>query len=346
MAEHKNLKNARNNKKDEFYTRLEDIEQEILLHEDYLQQFQNKIVLCNCDDPEWSNFFLFFKIYFQKLGLKKLVTTHFNKNGGCSYKLEWCGDIVNDKMVNVIKTPLRENGDFRSKECVDLLDEVDIVVTNPPFSLFREYITLLMEHNKKFLIIGNTNAISYTDIFAWIQQGKLWTGYGFNKTMIFEVGKDYKYDEKLTQKINDGKFYGKVPMITWYTNLEINKNHKFLELKKSYYKNQKEFCTYHNYPAINVNKTSDIPNDYTGIMGVPITFLGIFCPEQFEIVGMGYGELAKQIGMTSIGKEFLQKYFEQGNKGNYVANNVLCCYTDCDGNVKIPYARILIKRKL
>lgn len=346
MAEHKNLKNARNNKKDEFYTRLEDIEQEILLHEDYLQQFQNKIVLCNCDDPEWSNFFLFFKIHFHKLGLKKLVTTHFNKNGGCSYKLEWCGDIVNDKMVNVIKTPLCENGDFRSKECVDLLDEVDIVVTNPPFSLFREYITLLMEHNKKFLIIGNTNAISYTDIFAWIQQGKLWTGYGFNKTMIFEVGKDYKYDEKLTQKINDGKFYGKVPMITWYTNLEINKNHKFLELKKSYYENQKEFCTYHNYPAINVNKTSDIPNDYTGIMGVPITFLGIFCPEQFEIIGMGYGELAKQIGMTPIGEEFLQKYFEQGNKGNYVANNVLCCYTDCDGNVKIPYARILIKRKL
>ena len=165
MAKSDNLRKAKEVKNDEFYTRLEDIEAEISQHKDYVRQFEGKTVLCNCDDPEWSNFFVFFKLHFKQLKLKKLITTHFKKDGSPSYKLEWEGEMLGDDMVNLVKTPLIGNGDFRSPECVEILKECDIVCTNPPFSLFREFVELILTHNKQFLIIGNQNAITYKEIF-------------------------------------------------------------------------------------------------------------------------------------------------------------------------------------
>ena len=342
MINHEILKNARNNKKDEFFTSLSEIEKELEEHKDYKRHFEDKVVFCNCNDARPSNFYLFFKKHFIDWKIKKLIATKYSPNQKETYKIEIT---KKGNSIDIQEKTITGSGDFRDEECVSLLKESDIIVTNPPFSLFRSLVDILMEYNKKFILIGSTNAASYTDFFSWIQKGEISTGYGFNKSMIFEVGKNYKYDEKLTNKINDGKYYGKVPMIAWYTNLELDKKHIPLKLTKKYYGNEQDYYTYHNYPAINCDKTKDIPYDYDGIIGVPITFLGSYCPEQFEIVGMGYGELAKKIGMTTIGKEFLEKYFEQGNKGNYVANNVLCCYTDKDDKVHIPYARILIKKK-
>lgn len=309
---------AKTNKKDEFYTRLEDIEAEISSHPDYVRQFHGKTVLCNCDDPEWSSFYEFFRQHFNQLGLKKLITTHYNMDGSPSYKLEWSGEKLGDDTVNMIKTPLQGNGDFRSDECVELLKEADIVVTNPPFSLFREYIAQLMNYGKKFIVIGNNNAISYKEFFPLIKDGKIWAGYSFNKTMFFEVGDGYKYDEEITQKFNDGKKYGKVPAISWFTNLEIDKRHDFIPLVKNYKGNESQYPKYDNYDAIECGKTKEIPKDYDGIIGVPITFLGAYCPEQFEIIG-----LAASHGKVPMGIE----------------NEAGCI------NGKWVYARILIRRK-
>lgn len=339
MKNHDKLKNARNNKKDEFYTRIEDIEAELGKHKDYWEFFENATVYCNCDNPKQSNFCEFFLTHFDNLKLKKLVATYYAPEGPAC-KTEW---IKYGREIKGTTILLCGNGKFQSKECQQILKEADIIVTNPPFSQFRLYVDILMNFDKKFVVLGTTNAISYTNFFKWIQEGRIYPGYGFNKTMTFEVGSGYKYDEKLSSSINDGKKYGKVPGISWYTNLNINKRYKRLQLTTKY--SEKEYPAYHNYPAINVKSMADIPSDYDGVMGVPITFLGNYCPEQFEIVGLGYGESAKKIGMNPIGEDFLKRYFEQGNKGNYVANNVLCCYTDNDGRVKIPYARVLIRKK-
>lgn len=204
---------------------------------------------------------------------------------------------------------LEGNGDFRSEECVKLLDEADIVVTNPPFSLFREYVAQLVEHGKKFLIIGNMNAITYNDIFPLIKDGKLWMGYGFNKTMEFQLDESYeKWNE-----IRDGKKYGKVPAITWYTNLDVKKCNEFLTLTEKY--DPARYPKYDNYDAINVDKTVDIPKDWDGVMGVPISFLNKYNPEQFEIVGELKGS---------------------NNEFDYAKPTI---------NGKMKYARILIKRK-
>lgn len=327
MTTQKTLNDARANKNDEFYTRLEDIESEISSHPDYVKQFQGKTVLCNCDNPEWSNFFLFFKLHFKQLGLKKLISTHFNKDGSPSYKLEWSGEMLNEDTINMIKTPLEGDGDFRSEECVALLDEADIVATNPPFSLFREYVALLMEHDKKFIIIGNINAVSYKEIFPLIKEGKLWAGYSFNKTMLFEVGEGYKYDKKATDKIADGKKYGKVPMIAWYTNLDIDKQHEDLILTKNYTGNEANYPKYDYCDVINVGKVSDIPKDYFGVMGVPITFLGSWNPDQFEVIDL-------------FNKSFI--YDSQGIN-DYIKENHL---PGCSIDGKSVYARILVCRKV
>ena len=262
-----NLIKAKKEKNDEFYTQLPDIEKE-LGH--YKKHFKNKIVFCNCDDPEESNFWNYFALNFEFLGLKKLISTHFDKEKP-SYKLEIMKDVNKDGKINkldTIKTKLKQNGDFRSPECVELLKEADIIVTNPPFSLFREYVAQLVEYKKKFIIIGNKNAINCKEIFPLLKNNNIWLGYTSPKEFL-------QPDGKITKKVTG--------LCRWFTNLTHNKRNEDLILYKKYTK--KDYPKYDNYNAININKVKDIPIDYEGVMGVPITFLDKFNPEQFEIIG-------------------------------------------------------------
>lgn len=277
MAANANLHKAKDTKNDEFYTQLTDVSKE-LMH--YKQHFEDKIVLCNCDDPTWSAFWKYFHLNFSALGLKKLISTHYDKSEP-TYKMEYTGGNDNDIEVGV-KTPLEGNGDFRNQECLDLLDEADIVVTNPPFSLFREYVAVLMEHQKKFLIIGNQNAISYGDIFPLLKSNRVWMGC-HNGDMAFMVPADSEPRETRFWIDENGQKWRSLGNAMWITNLDHNKRHEKLILWKKY--NQDEYPTYDNYKAINVDKYADIPEDYDGVMGVPITFLQYYCPEQFEILG-------------------------------------------------------------
>lgn len=258
---------AKRNQNDEFYTQLADIENEVMRYKD---QFKGKVVFCNCDDPAQSNFWKFFELNFDNFGLKKLMSTHFDENQQ-SYKLEIIGDLDGDGRVtskDIVKTPLKQNGDFRSNECVELLKEADIVCTNPPFSLFREYIEQLIKYKKKFLVIGNNNAVTYKEIFKLIKDKKLWLGFTSNKTMEFRVPQGYKFSRQ-----DGSNLYGNVPAISWFTNLKITKKPNIPILIKKY--NPKDYPQYDNYSAINVNKVKDIPYDYQGVMGVPITILGL-----------------------------------------------------------------------
>ncbi len=266
-AKNTNLNKAKTAKNDEFYTQLSDIEKE-LGH--YKEHFKDKIVFCNCDDPEESNFWFYFAQNFQFLGLKKLISTHYETDKP-SYKLEIVKDVNADGKINnldVIKTPLTQNGDFRSNECIELLKECDIVVTNPPFSLFREFVTQLVEYDKKFLIIGNKNAINYKETFKLVKLDKLWLGRTFPK--------------RFAQPDGSIKQFGN---IGWFTNIDVKKRHEDLILFRNY--TPEKYPKYDNYDAINVDKTVDIPHDYAGVMGVPITFLDKYNPEQFEILGDG-----------------------------------------------------------
>ena len=275
-----NLHKAKNAKNDEFYTQLTDVSKE-MMH--YKEHFKDKIVFCNCDDPAWSAFWEYFHLNFAELGLKKLISTHYDKTKP-TYKMEYSGGDDNDIEVGV-KTPLEGNGDFRNQECLDLLDECDIVVTNPPFSLFREYVAVLMEHEKKFIIWGNNNAITCKEFFPLLKDNKVWLGYIANQTCIFRLSDEYvKWDEKITKQMNDGHKYGKCPAISVFTNLDIKKRHEKLILWKNY--TSEEYPTYDNYDAINVDKVEQIPVDYNGVMGVPITILDFYCPEQFDILGI------------------------------------------------------------
>ena len=279
-SSNKNLRKASTAKSDEFYTQLSYIEKE-LGH--YKNHFKNKIIFCNCDDPEESNFWNYFALNFEHLGLKKLISTHF-ENEKPSYKLEIVKDVNKDGKINksdTIKTPLKQNGDFRSPECVEILKEADVVVTNPPFSLFREYVAQLMEHNKKFIIIGNLNAITYKEIFKLIKENKIWVGATLDgRNIWFRIPDSYeKY-----HKIENGIKYAFVASTIWFTNLDYKKRHEDLILYKPYYGNEKEYPKYDHYDAINVNKTKDIPLDYEGAVGVPITFLNKYNPKQFEIL--------------------------------------------------------------
>jgi len=277
-TKNKNLHRAKKAKNDEFYTLLPDIEREI---KHYKEHFQGKVVFLNCDDPEESNFWQYFVLNFEFLGLKKLISTHYEEDKP-SYKLEVMADINGDGKINgldTIKTPLKQNGDFRSPECIEILKEADVVVTNPPFSLFREYVAQLVEYKKKFLIIGNMNAITYKETFKLIKDGKIWAGYNFNKTMEFQLPDHY---EKWSRVDDAGNKYGKVPAICWFTNLPHKKRNEEIVLYRTY--NEADYPTYDNYDAIEVNRVKNIPMDYDGAMGVPITFLGSFNPQQFEIV--------------------------------------------------------------
>ena len=271
------LSNAKKAKNDEFYTQLSDIENEL---KHYKSHFAGKVVYCNCDDARKSNFFRFFQKKFNDYGLKKLITTSYNENGHGSV-LVYEGDTngngkLDDSEIKV--SELKGNGDFRSEECIELLKEADIVVTNPPFSLFREYIATLVQYNKKFLVIGNQNAITYKEIFPLIKENKLWTGNNMVKT--FRVP---QVTNKNCEVLPNGEIIAKFGSICWFTNLDIKKRHEEIILYKSY--NEEEFPKYDNYDAIEVSKVCEIPKDYDGIMGVPITFLYRYNPSQFEIVG-------------------------------------------------------------
>lgn len=280
--ENSSLHRAKKEKNDEFYTQLKDVENECF---QYKEQFKGKTIFLNCDDPEESMFWKYFELNFDFFGLKKLISTHFEEDKP-SYKLEITGDIDGDGKVtnkDIIKTPLKENGDFRSNESIEILKECDIVVSNPPFSLFREYIIQLMEHDKKFLIMGNNNAVTYKDVFKYIKENRLWLGYNSNKTMEFAVPDSYEFRNGNGFINSEGVRIIKVPAITWFTNLPHTKRNEKLILYKEY--NEIDYPKYDNFNVINIDKVKEIPKDYYGCMGVPITFLGKHNPEQFEILG-------------------------------------------------------------
>lgn len=277
MGKNSNLAKAKDAKNDEFYTQLPDIENEL---KHYRKHFDGAVVLCNCDDPDWSNFWKYFYLNFDVLGLKKLISTHYDPENP-TYKMEY------DGTGEPVITNLEGNGDFRSPECIELLQEASIVVTNPPFSLFREYVAQLMEYDKKFLIIGSQNAITYKEIFPLIRDNKLWLGHGFN------AGNAYfgLPDNADTSNYASGVYNADTGLVKfrnchWFTNLDHSKRHEELVLFKTY--NADEFPKYDNFDAIEVSKTVNIPVDYDGIMGVPITFLDKHNPDQFEIVGCSY----------------------------------------------------------
>ena len=330
MAANANLHKAKNAKNDEFYTQLTDVAKE-LMH--YKHHFKDKIVFCNCDDPTWSAFWKYFHLNFEALGLKKLISTHYDKTEP-TYKMEYTGGDDNDIEVGV-KTPLEGNGDFRNQECLDLLDEADIVVTNPPFSLFREYVAVLMEHEKKFIIWGNNNAVTYVEIFPLLKENQMWIGYLANSTCVFRVGEGYQFDKKITESIGDGYKYGKVPAISTFTNLDIQKRHEKLTLWKSY--DASEYPKYENFDAIEVSKISEIPVDYDGMMGVPKTFMNIYNPDQFEIIGNAHGDSGVALGLIPYPRE-LRKL----NKGMRDGD----VYYMKDGMPVIPFSRIIIRKKV
>jgi hypothetical protein len=298
-SQNNNLHKAKKEKNDEFYTQLCDIENEL---KHYLPHFKGKTVFCNCDDPRVSNFFHYFSYNFEYLGLKKLITTCYKNqdmelfsqhNHEKAIYLEYSGNKHNGVVPKINEIDIKHlagDGDFRSAECIELLKQADIVVTNPPFSLFREYVSLLVEHNKKFLIIGNQNAITYKEIFKLIKENKLWLGYGFNGGAAHFINKHYENYATATDK-KEGMI--RVSGVVWFTNLDHNKRHEDLILYKKY--NPAEFPHYDNYNAINVDKTKDIPYDWAGAMGVPITFLDKFNPEQFEIIKFRKGNDDKDL---------------------------------------------------
>ena len=312
------LRNARKEKKDEFYTQLSDIEVEIKYYKEY---FKGKIVFCNCDDPYESNFFKYFAMNFNHLGLKKLIATsydnspvaytqlsffgvnenkeHQNKNRH-AYKIEIneVPDMNNDGAIDLSDVKLllqnkkntlihlKGDGDFRSEECIKFLKQADIVVTNPPFSLFREYVAQLYEYNKQFIIIGNQNAITYKEIFPYLKENRMFLGLTMNgSNRYFQVPNDYPLTET-TGKIENGKKFAFVKSVVWFTNIDINNCREELRLYKLY--DELKYPKFDNYEAINVNKVTDIPVDYYGLIGVPITFFHKYNPDQFEIInGIG-----------------------------------------------------------
>lgn len=297
MAKNSQLNSAKNAKKDEFYTQLSDIENEL---KHYKKHFKDKTVLCNCDDPRVSNFFHYFAYNFEHLGLKRLITTCYKNqerdlfsqnNSERAIWLEYFGDKNGNRVPDPEEIGIHYfngDGDFRSAECIELLKQADIVVTNPPFSLFREYVAQLVECKKEFLILGNKNAIKYKEIFPLIKNNELWIGVTpMSHEIYFDVTQEFIEDSLAKKKdrtivMRNGKYMARSPSI-WYTNLDHKKRHEDLILYKKYSVN--EYPKYDNYDAIDVGKTELIPEDYDGVMGVPITFLDKYNPEQFEIIG-------------------------------------------------------------
>lgn len=340
MANNTLLGQAKKAKKDEFYTQLTDIEKE-LRH--YKEHFKDKTVLCNCDDPKVSNFFVYFVRNFNELGLKRLITTCYKNTQPDLFStnqdesavwLDYRGGDDNNPDVAKIAAeakPLKGDGDFRSKECVELLKEADIVVTNPPFSLFRQYVAQLIKHDKKFIIVGHQNAIKYKEIFPLIKDNKIWLGYGFNGGAGHFINTQYVDYASASNHI-EGMI--RVSGVVWFTNLEHKKRHETLDLYKSY--SPEEYPQYSNYDAINVDKTSDIPMNYYGKMGVPITFMDKYNPDQFEIIGIAEGDSGKDLGLSPFPRD-LKKVNKALRDGQL--------YYLKDGYPIKPYTRIIIKAK-
>ena len=294
MAKNDMLSAAKRAKKDEFYTRIQEIEAE-LIH--YRPQFKGKTVFLNCDDPTHSAFWRHFHLLFNVYGLKKLIATHYEYDESAhSYAMVYEGGSDNDVLTGT-RIELEGNGDFRSDECIEFLKESDIVVTNPPFSLFREYVAQLIEYDKNFLIIGNMNAVTYKEVFPLIKDDKLWIGTSIHSgDRPFYVPDDYPLNATGCGIDDMGRRYIRVKGVRWYTNLDVKQRHEELFLSSIYYKKDgsvpqtslERWPRYDNYDAIEVGKTKDIPVDYEGVMGVPITFLDKYNPDQFEILGCSY----------------------------------------------------------
>ena len=369
-----NLANAKTAKNDEFYTQYPDIQKEINAYLDYDPNvFRGKTVLLPCDDPEWSNFTKFFAQNFELLGLKKLISTsyapeskkykmpyqptlfeteqpHFNadksKTHGKIFVLE--RDVTGDNRINIEDLQwqyLEGDGDFRSKEIRKLRDEADIIVTNPPFSLFREFVVWLMESGKQFVIVGTMNAVSYKEIFPLIKDNKMWMGNGFQN------GNAYFRIDTLRNEYAEGVFDESTNLVKfrnccWYTNIDHGRRHQPLKLmtmaenfkhsKHKEIRGRKAYVHYENYDAIDVPFTDAIPSDYNGAMGVPITFLDKYCPEQFEIIGHPHGDYGLELGLKPYPRELkeLNKGFRDGD-----------LYYMKDGKPELPYRRILIRKK-
>ena len=363
------LNTARVAKEDEFYTQIEDIENEL---KHYKKHFKGKVVLCNCDDPYESSFFKYFAMNFNKLGLKKLITTCYKESPIAdtqlslfddpetdevekqpAFKLEivQVDDFNGDGAVNIydvewlirnganVLTPLEGDGDFRSAECLEMLEEADIVCTNPPFSLFRQFLSLLVEHEKKFLIIGSQNAITQKELFALLKENKVWVGYKFGD-MAFKVPDTYEPRETRYWQDENGQKWRSLGNVCWYTNLDIAKRHEELPLWKNY--SPEVYPTYENYAAIEVSKVADIPCDYPGVMGVPITFIDKYNPDQFEILGKrGDLEWAEnECTFYTPPSEELQKKYKEMNRTWRVQNTY---YLDENGVPQITYGRIFIR---
>ena len=337
MAGNKSLKKAKDAKNDEFYTQIEDIEREMTHYRDH---FKDKPIFCNCDDPEYSNFWKYFQLNFYELGLKQLVSTHYEEDSP-SYRMDIVsGDKANQIGIpDYVKTPLQQNGDFRSPECIEILKEADIVITNPPFSLLREYIAQLIEYDKKFIIIGTLNAIHYKEIFPLIQDNKMWLGNGFNGGNAYFITKHKR--EYANGVYNEETGLVKFRNVIWLTNLEISKRHEEMILYKAY--KADEYPKYENYDAIEVGKVADIPCDYYGKMGVPDSFLQNYNPDQFEIVGYGRGDFIPEI--ECVPEDFLKVYRNQGGRGHITAGMKSLCYYDKNRKACFPYSRIIIKRR-
>lgn len=328
----KQLSQAKKGKKDEFYTQLADIDAEL---KHYRGHFAGKTVLCNCDDPRMSNFFYYFVLNFHYLGLKKLITTCYkNQNpNSCSkniskqavylvYEGEDIGSPPNPNIAGLVH-PMQGDGDFRSPECIKFLEEADIIVTNPPFSLFREYVAQLIEYGKKFIIIGNINAVTYKEIFPLIQTNQIWLGPSIHSgDREFEIPSSYPLTAAGIRIDDQGRRYIRVKGVRWFTNLDFPQRHQALILHKKY--RSEEYPHYDNYDAINVDKTADIPCDYDGVMGVPITYLDKHNPDQFEILDANN--------------------FIIGNRAPQKPHGLI---KDKDGSVegRIVYARILIRKR-
>ena len=372
-AGNKNLNSAKTARKDEFYTQLTDIEKEMRY---YRKHFKDKTVLCNCDDPFESNFFKYFVLNFNRLGLKKLIATCYTGSPIANKQLsifDILGEseetqnkpykavvtTVYDKtgdggvdMLDVAElfksgenelTELEGDGDFRSPECLELLDEADIVVTNPPFSLFKEYVAVLVEHRKSYIIIGNMNAIKYKEIFPLFMRNEMWLGASIHSgDRAFFVPDDYPLkaagcgiDEAT------GRKYIRVKGVRWFTNLDIKQRHEEMILVRRY--DPEANPKYDNYDAIDVSSANDIPSDYAGLMGVPISFLDKYNPEQFDLLGIS--DLPDTMpGIEILGEEWIAAYKEQGGTGHYTAN-MRSLGLSAYGRHKVVFSRLIIRNK-
>lgn len=391
----KNLTAAKKAKNDEFYTQFSDIQKEVEAYLEYNPNtFKGKVVYCNCDDPYESNFFRYFVLNFKRLGLKSLITTSYKPSPIANTQIELFGDdktleqakgrpkiTANKFIINEVGdvdgdgsftladiaqqlkanknnewAPLEGEGDFRSEECINLLKQSDIVVTNPPFSLFREYVKQLFEYNKKFAIIGNMNAITYKEVFPKIKENKLWVGAtNFNTGMYFQVPDDFEYANTYKfERSQNGIKVNRVPGVCWFTNLDHGRRHQpiqFMTIAENLKFNKKlkgkeSYDRYDNYDAIEVPFADAIPTDFYGVMGVPISFLDKYSPEQFEILGTSDNGLVddkykKTLGLT---KKFVEDYYKAGGTGAYKEGNPTAGYYQ-DGVAKMAYKRIFIKHK-